>query len=210
MFIAIVKAFIIGICASVPLGPCGILILQKSLSYGHKPGFVTGLGATTVDTLWAAVSVFALAIAEQIIENNNNIIYLIGGAIVAFIGVKMAFSNPFKKFNSKEESEEVHIKYYFQALLTALSNPAAIFVMLGLFASFHIDTPDRTILMLPIIVAVCAGSMFYWWNFSWAFSHLRRALKVNTLILINRIAGIIIGCLGLSVLVKGITNIFFS
>lgn len=208
MFIAILKAFLIGICASVPLGPCAILILQKSLSYGHKPGFVTGLGATTVDTLWATVSVFALSLAEEFINNNDNLIYFIGGLIVTSLGVNMALSNPFKKYNPKEEAKEVSIKYYFQAFLTAFTNPAAIFVMIGLFAFFNVETPDRTILVLPIIAGVCAGSVFYWYNFSWAFSHLRHSLKVNTLVFINKLAGIVIACLGLSVFIKGFGNMF--
>ena len=42
MFISILKAFIIGICASAPIGPIAILVIQKSLSKGHKAGFITG------------------------------------------------------------------------------------------------------------------------------------------------------------------------
>ena len=35
MLLEILKAFIIGICASAPLGPVAILVLQKSICYGH-------------------------------------------------------------------------------------------------------------------------------------------------------------------------------
>ncbi len=53
MLLEILKAFIIGICASAPLGPVAILVLQKSICYGHKAGFTTGLGASLVDTAYA-------------------------------------------------------------------------------------------------------------------------------------------------------------
>ena len=53
MIVDVLKAFAIGICASAPLGPAAILVLQKSLSYGHRAGFYTGLGATTIDTTYA-------------------------------------------------------------------------------------------------------------------------------------------------------------
>ena len=33
MIVDVLKAFAIGICASAPLGPAAILVLQKSLSY---------------------------------------------------------------------------------------------------------------------------------------------------------------------------------
>lgn len=57
MLLEILKAFIIGICASAPLGPVAILVLQKSICYGHKAGFTTGLGASLVDTAYAIISI---------------------------------------------------------------------------------------------------------------------------------------------------------
>ena len=51
MLLDILKGFIVGICASVPLGPIAILVIQKSLSEGHKSGFLAGLGAC----LWQAL-----------------------------------------------------------------------------------------------------------------------------------------------------------
>ena len=51
MLFDVLKGFLTGICASVPLGPIAIFVIQKSLSDGHRSGFLTGLGATTVDTI---------------------------------------------------------------------------------------------------------------------------------------------------------------
>ena len=48
MLIDMLKGFLVGICASVPIGPIAILVVQKSLSMGHKAGFVSGLGASVV------------------------------------------------------------------------------------------------------------------------------------------------------------------
>ncbi len=74
MLIDILKGFIIGICASVPLGPIAILVIQKSLSEGQKSGFLAGLGACLVDTLFAVIAIFALAIAERFIESYSTLI----------------------------------------------------------------------------------------------------------------------------------------
>ena len=93
----ILKAFIIGICASMPLGPVAILVLQKSLGYGRKVGFVTGLGATTVDTTYSILAIFALAVAKGFIETYEYPLFLIGGIIIAAMGFSMAFRDPFRK-----------------------------------------------------------------------------------------------------------------
>ena len=65
MLMDMLKGFLVGICASAPIGPIAILVVQKSLSMGHKAGFVSGLGASVVDTLYASIAIFALAFAQS-------------------------------------------------------------------------------------------------------------------------------------------------
>ena len=103
MLLDILKGFLIGICASVPLGPIAILVIQKSLSEGHKSGFIAGLGACLVDTFYAAIAIFALAIAETFIEDNRTLIMVGGGIVVTLLGCSLAFKDPFRKM--KKESD---------------------------------------------------------------------------------------------------------
>lgn len=210
MIITLIKAFIIGICVSVPIGPAAIFVMQKSLGYGHKAGFVSGLGVTTLDTLSAIISVFALAIASKFINAHTNLLMFIGGGVVAVIGAGMAFSNPFKKL--KESCAKVaswSFKDYFQAFLAAASNPGAVFCMLALFAFFKLGNLPHDLQILPVILMVSAGSMTYWFFFSWLFSHLRKNLKIKTLVTINRIAGIIVIIIGIGLCGSGLYNLIF-
>ncbi|MCQ2147072.1 MAG: LysE family transporter [Bacteroidales bacterium] len=209
MFIAILKAFIIGICASAPLGPCAILVIQKSLAYGRRRGFITALGATTCDTIWAAVSIFAVSFAEAFIDSHKILILILGGLIVTMVGISMAFKDPFKNVKIGQATE-ISAKDYFQSLATAMSNPAAIFVMLTLFTFFDVEALPGTVRVFPIILAVSCGSMFYWYHFTWLFSRIRKVFKLSTLVWINRVAGLIVLLIGLSVFVEGIYRIFFS
>ena len=41
----LVKGFVIGIVVSAPLGPVGVLCIQRTLNKGLLYGFVTGLGS---------------------------------------------------------------------------------------------------------------------------------------------------------------------
>ena len=45
----IVKGMIVGIICSAPMGPVGVLCVQRTLSKGRWYGFVTGLGAAASD-----------------------------------------------------------------------------------------------------------------------------------------------------------------
>ena len=206
----LLKAFAIGICASVPIGPIAILVLQKSLSYGHKAGFATGLGATTVDTTYAILSIFALAVAQNFLNTYETFIFLIGGIIVAALGWSMAFKDPFRKMKPGEEERGASIKDYLQAVATALSNPGAIFVMFALFAFFGVDAEDKGFRVFPIILAVAAGSMAYWFACSRGFGTWRRAIDFKSLIWLNRIAGVVLMIIGIALFGEGLFELLFN
>ena len=210
MIVDVLKAFAIGICASAPLGPAAILVLQKSLSYGHRAGFYTGLGATTIDTTYATLSIFALAWTQDFINTYEYTIYLIGGLIVALLGAAMAFKDPFRKLKNGDPSRGASIKDYAEAVLTALSNPGAAFVMFALFAFFNINAGRSGCSVLPIILGVAAGSMAYWFTFSYIFSKIRNVIKMSALVWLSRIAGIIVMIIGIALLGEGTFQFFFN
>ena len=210
MWIDILKGFAVGMCASAPIGPIAILVVQKSLSKGHKAGFVSGLGASVVDTLYASIAIFALAFAQSFIEQHRNIILIVGGVVLIAVGISMAFSNPFRKLKADGESS-VSPKDFGQAVALGLSNPMAIFVMFTLFAFFGLanDAP-HTWKVTPIILAVSAGSVTYWFTMSWLLSRFRSNFRMRTILWISRITGALIVIIGIALLGQGLFNVVFK
>ncbi len=210
MIIDILKGFLVGVCASAPVGPIAILVIQKSLSKGHKSGFVSGLGASVVDTLYAFIAIFALAFAQQLIDKHQNLILLAGGIVLAIVGLTMAFSNPFRKMKA-DGSSSVSPKDFGQAVAMGFSNPMAIFVMFTLFAFFGLaeDAP-HTWEIAPIILSVSAGSVTYWFCLSWLLSRFRKNFKMNTILIISRITGAIVVIIGIALFGQGLFNVVFQ
>lgn len=200
MISLIVKSFLIGVCASVPVGPACITIIQKSLGYGHKVGFTAALGSATSDTFYAALSMMTLAAIQDFIMDNAAVISLIGGIVIAVMGVLMALSDPYKGTARRSNSA----KHYVQTLLTALANPGSLAFMLAFCAFFKMkDVPaDWTIIFL--ILAVFAGAALYWFFFTWFFSHWKKVIKISVLKWINRVAGVTVAVLGIILFAKGI------
>ena len=210
MWVDILKGFAVGMCASAPIGPIAILVVQKSLSKGHKAGFVSGLGASVVDTFYAFIAIFALAFAQSFIEEHKNMILIVGGAVLIAVGFSMAFSNPFRKLKADGESS-VSPKDFGQAVALGISNPMAIFVMFTLFAFFGLanDAP-HTWSVTPIILAVSAGSVTYWFLMSWLLSRFRGNFRMRTILWISRITGALIVIIGIALLGQGLVNVFFQ
>lgn len=210
MLLEFLKAFLVGICASAPLGPIAILVLQKSLSYGHRAGFATGLGATTVDTTYAVISIFAFAMAQSILDKYENFVYILGGIVVACLGISMAFKDPFRRLKADGSSIGASIKDYFKAVGTALANPGAIFVMFALFAFFDLDVDHQSFKVVPVILAVACGSICYWFFFSRIFGKWRKSIDMKYLVWLNRTAGLILVIIGIALLGGGLFNIFIK
>ena len=209
MIVDMLKGFLVGICASAPVGPIAILVVQKSLSKGHKAGFVSGLGASVVDTLYASIAIFALAFAQRFIDEHQTIILIAGGLILAALGFSMAFADPFRRMKTDGESA-VSPKDFGQAVAMGLSNPMAIFVMFTLFAFFGLakDEP-QTWSVAPIIISVSLGSVTYWFSISWMLSRFSKNFKMNTILWISRITGAIVVIIGIALLGQGLFNVIF-
>lgn len=210
MVVEMLKGFLVGMCASAPIGPIAILVVQKSLSKGHMAGFVSGLGASVVDTFYAFIAIFALAFAQKLIDAHQNLILLAGGVVLAIVGLTMAFSNPFRKMKSDGEST-VSPKDFGQAVAMGISNPMAIFVMFTLFAFFGLaDSAPHNWRVTPIILSVSAGSVTYWFTVSWLLSRFRKNFRMSTILWISRITGAIIVIIGIALLGQGLVNVFFK
>ena len=209
MLLDFVKSFLVGICASAPMGPIAILVLQKSISEGHRAGFLTGLGATFVDTMYASLAIFALALAETFIGENQLFILLVGGAVVTGMGCAMTFRDPLRKV--RDDADETHssLTDFLKAVLMGISNPGAILVIFALFAFFGIELETHDFRVAPVILALSAGSALWWFLYSWGFSHLRNSFKLSSLLWINRISGVIVMIIGIALLAEGLMKAVF-
>jgi threonine/homoserine/homoserine lactone efflux protein len=76
---SIVKGFIVGIGASIPLGPLGVMCVQKTLSKGRISGIVTGLGASVTDTIFASLAILSLALIQEFVRDNEVSVLFYGG-----------------------------------------------------------------------------------------------------------------------------------
>ena len=61
----IFRGILIGLMVSVPLGPMGVLIIQKTLQKGALAGFVAGMGAACADLFYGYGGGFRIRIRDQ-------------------------------------------------------------------------------------------------------------------------------------------------
>jgi len=204
MITALVKGFIVGLGASIPLGPLGVLCVQKTLGSGRNSGFITGLGASVSDTFYAAISLMGLAFIQNLIEENIDWVMLFGGLVIMYIGVKIYLTNPIKQIRQKNKNKR-HVEDFFEALFMTVTNPGAIFLILGLFAAVGINVGESVSkgALITTLWGVFAGSAAWWFTLSTTINVFRKRFRIKQLMMINRISGIVIFVLGLISMFNG-------
>ncbi len=210
MLVDIIKAFIIGICASAVPGPILVLVIQKTVSKGRMSGFAAGMGACLVDTIFSVIAIFAWAFASKFVEDNENLILIVGGVIVTVLGIFMLFSNPLNKVKNDNPKKTLGFWDFLQSMIMGFSNPGAIFLMFALFAFFGIGTSTQgDWRVAPIILSVCLGAVCYWFLLTWLFSHVFKKVKMRSIIWISRISGTFVIVLGIAFLGEGVFQLLF-
>lgn len=197
----ILKGLIIGVIVSIPIGPIMILTVQKSVNDGRKAGFSCGLGATAVDTTWAVVSAFALSAIGDMIARYTAAIETAGGVFIALVGLGMLLT----RIEIKRTKASYSTRNFVKATTMGFSNPAALAVMLAMFAFFKMNMSGQPA-AIPVlaIMAVCAGSAGFWYLFSRVVAHFGDKFNFKVLVIINRMAGTGVILFGLYLFLEGI------
>ena len=90
----LVKGLIVGVVVSAPLGPVGVLCIQRTLNKGRWYGFVTGLGAALSDIGYALITGYGMSFMDDFLAKNQVLLQIIGSIMLFFFGIYTFRSNP--------------------------------------------------------------------------------------------------------------------
>ena len=204
MLTELIKAILIGIIASVPIGPVSLLVMQKTFCHGRKGGFAAGVGSALIDTLYAVASLFAFMYVDKFISSHAAWILIGGGLLVALVGWAMLRRKPMEVKKTEDTSKTKAVQFALQAAGCALANPGALAYMFGLVALFRLDIGNAVSPTWLIVLFVFIGALAWWFSFAFAADKLRNAFNVNTLNRVNKIAGYAVIVFGAVLIVRGI------
>lgn len=207
-----IKAVLIGLAASIPLGPLGIVCIQKSLNGGRWSGFAVGVGSSLGDTFYASIALFSVTFVSEFLERNRDWVILVGGIIIFLIGLQIALKNPVKDLRQpKKAMGSSRWQEGLRGLLMTISNPGALVLMLGLFAFFRFDLGEgpKVYAVLLALAGIFLGTALWWFTLSSCVSLFRKRLHLRQLLIINRISGSIIALIGLASLAEGLALLIF-
>lgn len=202
MLLELIKAILIGIIASAPVGPVSLLVMQKTFCHGRMAGFAAGVGSAVIDSLYAIASLFAFMYVDEFIRRHEAWIMLIGGLLVVAVGYFMLRRKPIESVKVADTTSAKAIQYALQAAGCALANPGALAYMFGLVAIFKLDIGTAVSPVWLIVLCVLIGALIWWFSLAYAADKLRERFEVKTLNRVNKFAGYAIVVFGMVLLVR--------
>ena len=209
LFYMIWRGIAIGILISAPMGPVGILCIQRTLDKGRRPGFYTGVGASISDLFYCLLTGFGLSFIQEFIERNQNVIQLVGSAVLIGFSIYLFRKNPASTLKPASQAEPVSPKKnILGGFLFTFSNPLILFLIIGLFARFNFPVPDvRFYHYIVGYLSIGVGALAWWWFVTFAVDKVRAHFNVRSMWLINRIIGVVILLFAIVGIVTGISNL---
>lgn len=187
------KGILIGILVSAPMGPIGMLCIQRTLSKGRWCGFVTGLGAALSDILYATITCLGMGMVISFIEANQMSLQIIGSIILGIFGYYIFQTNPVKTLQKRNEKKISYTQDFISAFLLTFSNVLIVFLFIGLFAQFGFVPPDYSAWMIAGgIGGVALGAIIWWFGITYVVSKLKRWFNIRGIWVLNKIVGSII------------------
>ena len=198
----ILKAFLAGFIAAIPVGPILIMVIQKTLVGGRRSGMMAGLGSAIADSVFAAISLLTLSLVKDFMTNHEGVIMLVGGIIVALVGVSKVLKDVAYK-DPEQVDDSTHVSSTIQAGSSALSNPGALAVMMAILAALGLQSDEIHAPTWSLVLVVFIGQICYWAIVTKLIVKYVR-VKQTTLNRLSHIAGVIIVILAVIFIVKGI------
>lgn len=207
----IFKGILIGIVASAPMGPVGVLCIQRTLNKGRWFGFITGVGAAVSDIIYALFTGLGMSFMMEFISNEHNkfLLQISGSVMLLIFGIYCYRSDPTKNIHqSNKQGNGTLIHNGITAFLVTLSNPLIIFLFIFLFAQWAFVVPNRPLEMGVGYASIVMGALMWWFGLTWLIDKVRGKFDNNGILLINKIVGCIVVVCSIIMLLGTVFNLY--
>ncbi|MCB0046254.1 MAG: LysE family translocator [Caldilineaceae bacterium] len=195
----VVRGWALGFAIAAPVGPIGVLCIQRTLNSGRLNGFVSGLGAATADAFYGFVAAFGLAFVSGFLLAQQRWLALIGGLFLCYLAVRTFTAEPALQPAVTDAGRKRSIRTaYVSTFLLTITNPVTILAFTAIFAGMGlVSEADSYSAAGLIVLGVFMGSASWWLLLSGGVSLLRDRITPGVMRWINRLAGMTIGVFGL-------------
>jgi threonine/homoserine/homoserine lactone efflux protein len=196
----LIGGIIVGLMIAMPVGPVNILCIHRTLEGGWKSGVISGLGAAAADMLYGGVAGFSITLVVQFLVREQFWIRLFGGILLVIIGISYFFKRP-EPLNAQTQGRANAYSDLRSTFLLTLTNPTTVLSFLAILAALGMGAQRQWWLTVFLVGGIFCGSMVWWIVLGSIVNLFRNRFNDRILLLMNRLAGLLIGGFGIAAIV---------
>lgn len=205
------RGLLIGILVSAPMGPIGMLCIQRTLNRGRWPAFFTGTGAAMSDLVYCLLTGLGLSFITDFVEANQSLLQVIGSVVLLIYAGYLFGSNPSRSISNRSSSQPSgYWKDFVTGFFLTFSNPLILFFIIGLFARFSFLAPEfENYHYVAGYMAIFIGALTWWFFVTTFVNKVRGHFNIRSMRLLNRIIAAILLIMGGIGFVTGLKALLF-
>ena len=183
------QSLLLGLSIAAPVGPIGLLVIQRTLQRGAAVGLATGLGAAAADALYGAVGAFGVVWLIDALQGARVPLALAGGAFLLGLAWRTWHSAPAKRAATPAAGRGLAHSFAGTFALT-LSNPATVLSFVAVFgtlgARLQVTSP------WVMVAGVLLGSALWWLLLSVGVARVRTRFDARAMAWVNRVSALLL------------------
>jgi len=192
-----VKSLWIGLSIAAPVGPIGLLVIQRTLHHGRWVGLATGMGAAVADSAYGAVGAFGVSALINALQQVRVPLALLGGGFLLWLAWRTWHAEAPAKGAELQAGPGLAASFGGSLLLT-LSNPATILSFVAIFgalgASGSLGAAASPWLM---VAGVLVGSALWWLLLCAVVGALRQRFDARAQRRVGRVSALMLAAFAL-------------
>lgn len=182
------RGILLGLAVAAPVGPIGVLCIQRSLAGGFWTGFSGGIGTAVADALYAALAAAGFAVLAGSLGPAQQILQWGGALFIAWLGWR-TFSSVPAEASADAPMQGRPLRLFAVTFVLTMSNPSTILSFAALFAGLGLAADASIAAASSAVAGVFIGSLLWWALLSGTIAALRQRVNPEMRRWINRIAG---------------------
>jgi threonine/homoserine/homoserine lactone efflux protein len=184
----------VGLAVAVPIGPMGLLCIQRTLAFGLMAGLAIGLAAATIQVAYGIIAVLGLGPSARAWAGAGaTALSLLSAALLFWFGLRI-LSRKVELGTGEVRGARSLLRAYADALTLGVANPLTVVLFFAVFPALAVVDATRA----PALVGgVFAGVIGWYVLLSSAVALCRKRLSQAALNLTNKAAGLVLAGLGI-------------
>jgi threonine/homoserine/homoserine lactone efflux protein len=197
----LLQGMVMGFVVAVPVGPLGLLCINRALLMGRLCGLFSGFGVATADALAAGIAALGLSLVSGFLSDHQVILRLIGGIFLCYLGLKIYRTEP--RQQAMASNVNGLLGAYVTTFLLTFSNPVTVLSFIAICAGWGIESLRGHYLAAAILtIGVFIGSALWWVALFIGLAVFRDKFSMQALGWIHRVSGAAIAAFGVVVLLS--------